>query len=661
MDIKKRIQELIQILNRANYEYHTLDQPTLTDQAYDALLKELVELEEKYPEYQRIDSPSQKIGGVVLDGFKKVTHSIPMMSLSNVFNIEELIAFDARIKKSVQTYSYVTELKIDGLAISLTYEKGLFVRAATRGNGTIGEDVTHNVKTIKSLPLRLSEDIDIEVRGEVFMPHKSFKALNEARLNAGEALFANPRNAAAGTIRQLDSNIVSKRNLDLFIYAIVNQDAFAKTQEETLKRLSDLGFKVNPNYKKVFGTQSLVETIDQYDKIRKRLPYDTDGIVIKVNEYDLYEEIGYTSKFPKWATAYKFQAERVLTTLKDITFQVGRTGVITPVAELEPVLISGSMVARATLHNEDYIKAKDIRIGDFVFVHKAGEIIPEVIEVNVDLRTDQKPFEMIENCPICGFKVSRKSGEADHYCTNPECPGKSMYGLIHFASRAAMDIDTLGEKVVETLHDLGYLNRISDIYRLKEYRDAMKDLPGFGERKVYTLLKAIEESKNQTFDRLLFGLGIKHVGSKVAKTLTKHYHTIDLLMAAKEEDLKKIPEIGPMIARSIIDYFSDQKNIDLIEELRTFGLTFSAEYREVIDSPFAEKTVVLTGKLSFFTRDEATELLEKYGAKVSGSVSKNTDFVIYGEDAGSKLQKANELGVQTLDEKAFKEIIDGIH
>ncbi|MBN2268405.1 MAG: NAD-dependent DNA ligase LigA [Acholeplasmataceae bacterium] len=661
MDIKKRILELTKQINQANYEYHTLDQPKISDQSYDQLLKELIELEELNPEYRYEDSPTQKIGGVILSSFTKVKHQIPMMSLSNVFDENELRSFDERIKKVVSSFSYITELKIDGLAVSLLYENGLFVRAATRGNGSIGEDVTHNVKTIKSLPLKLNEPVDIEVRGEIFMPHKSFKMLNEERLNEGEALFANPRNAAAGTIRQLDSNVVSKRNLDLFVYTIVNQMDYADTQEKALQYLSHLGFKVNPNYQKVFGIESLIETIHQYDIIRKRLPYDTDGVVIKVNEFSLYENIGYTAKFPKWATAYKFQAERVETILKDITFQVGRTGVITPVAELEPVLISGSMVARATLHNEDYIKHKDIRIQDTVLVHKAGEIIPEVIEVVLSKRTDQKPFVMIEKCPICQGEVVRKEGEADHYCINPDCPGKSMYGLIHFSSRQAMDIDTLGEKVVETLHDLGYLNKISDIYHLKEYKDALKDLPGFGDKKIYTLLKAIEESKKQGFDRLIFGLGIKHVGSKVAKTLTKFYASMDALRSAKLEDLQSIPEIGPMIAQSVVNYFQNETNLTQIEELQTLGLNMAIEKIETIESPFTGKIIVLTGKLGLYSRDEATEMLEKLGAKVTGSVSSKTDLVIYGEEAGSKLVKAKELNVEIMDEKTFKEIVDGLH
>ncbi|MFH2117689.1 MAG: NAD-dependent DNA ligase LigA [Bacillota bacterium] len=661
MNAKQRIAELIRILNQANYDYHTLDLPTISDQQYDQYLKELVFLEAQYPEYKQIDSPTEKIGGVVLSGFDKVTHQVPMMSLSNVFSTEELKQFDERIKKVVSDYSYTTELKIDGLAVSLTYEKGRFVRAATRGNGVVGEDITKNVKTIKSLPLKLKESIDIEVRGEIYMPHKSFTLLNEQRLSNDEALFANPRNAAAGTIRQLDTKVVASRNLDLFIYTIVNAEKYADTQIDALIYLSTLGFKVNQNYQNVFGIMALIEQIENYDHLRKSLPYDTDGVVIKVNESELYSSIGYTSKFPKWATAYKFQAEQVETILKDITFQIGRTGVVTPVAELEPILISGSMVARATLHNEDYVIAKDIRIDDTVLVHKAGEIIPEVIEVVLSKRTNQKPFKMIKACPVCGEAVIRREGEADHYCSNPVCPGKNINSLIHFASRVAMDIDTLGDKVVENLHDLGYLNRISDIYLLKNFAQELKELPGFGEKKVENLLVAIENSKHQSFDKLLFGLGIKHVGAKVAKILVKNYPNMTDLMQATLEELNNIPDIGEMIAQTIVSYFADMHNQTLITELKDLGLNMTYVKGEQIEHPFNNKTIVLTGKLQIFTRDQASDLIEKLGGKVSSAVSSKTDFVVYGDDAGSKLKKANELGVKVIDEQTFRVMVDGLY
>ncbi len=661
MNIKQRIDELVSMINQANEDYHTKDQPTMSDFEYDRLLKELIELENTYPEYKSNDSPTLKIGGVVLDGFKKVTHQVPMMSLSNVFNEDELRAFDERIRKVVKDFSYVSELKIDGLAVSLIYKKGKFTQAATRGNGTIGEDVTENVRTIKSLPLTLNEEIDIEVRGEIFMPHKSFKKANEERLNNNEPLFANPRNAAAGTIRQLDSKIVSKRNLDLFVYTIVNANDYVNTQAEALDFLKKLGFKVNPNHALLHDLDTLISKIKDYDVLRKTLPYDTDGVVIKVNAFDLYDFIGYTAKSPKWATAYKFEAEKMETVLKNITFQIGRTGVVTPVAELEPVFISGSQVARATLHNEDYIKAKDIRIGDYVLVHKAGEIIPEVISVIKEKRKDQKPFIMIDTCPVCGSHLERKQGEADYFCVNLECPGKNMNQLIHFASRVAMDIDTLGEKVVEVLHDLGYVSQIPDIYKLHAYKEPLKDLPGFGDKKIDKLLEAIENSKKQPLEKLIFGLGIKHVGQKVAKTLVKHYPTIDSLIEATYDDLLSIHEIGEMIAQSITSYFKEPKHIEMIEELKSLGLTMETEIRETLDHEFNGKTLVLTGKLETFSRDQAQAIIEKLGGKVASSVSSKTDYVVAGEDAGSKLKKALELNITVLTEEAFKVKIDGLY
>jgi len=661
MNIKQRMLELIQIINQANFDYHTLDRPTITDYEYDSMMKELISLEEQYPEYKENDSPTEKIGGSILSSFAKVDHAVPMMSLSNVFNADELKSFDDKIRKVVGNYSFVTELKIDGLAVSLTYEKGLFVRAATRGNGTTGEDVTSNAKTIKSLPLKLNQPIDIEVRGEIYMPHKSFKEVNEQRLANDEALFANPRNAAAGTIRQLDPKVVASRNLDLFAYTIVDANKYVSTQKEALELLEHLGFRVNLNYQLVFGIHTLIEQINNYDILRKTLPYDTDGVVIKVNEFELYGTIGYTSKFPKWATAYKFQAEQVETLLKDITFQIGRTGVVTPVAELEPVFISGSTVARATLHNEDYVLDKDIRIGDTVLVHKAGEIIPEVIEVVLSKRTNQIPFKMLEKCPVCDSDLIRKAGEADHYCSNPDCPGRNINSLIHFASRVAMDIDTLGEKVVETLHDLGYLTRIPDIYKLKEYSIELTDLPGFGDKKVFKLVNAIEDSKSQSFDKLLFGLGIKHVGAKVAKSLVKHFPTMDLLMKATIEELNGIPDIGEMIAESIVSYFQDIHHVEMIKELQDLGLNMTYLKGEQIEHAFNGKTFVLTGKLNIYTRDQASDLIEKLGGKVSSSVSVKTDYVVAGEDAGSKLKKANELNVKVIDEETFRTMVDGLH
>ncbi len=658
MDTKERIAWLRETINQANEAYHTYDNPTISDYDYDMYMKELVDLEARHPELKTVDSPTERVGGKVLDGFSKVTHAVPMMSLSNVFSEDELRQFIGRIQKSVGQVDLITELKIDGLAVSLSYEEGLFVRAATRGNGLVGEDVTDNVKTIRSLPLRLKQPVSITVRGEIFMPHQSFRKVNESRLLEGLPLFANPRNAAAGTIRQLDTNVVSKRGLDLFAYTIVESDQYAHTQKEALDVLENLGFKVNPHARLVSDTSSLIDAINTYDTLRKTMPYDTDGVVIKVNDIALHETIGYTAKSPKWATAYKFQAEQVKTTIQGITFQVGRSGVITPVALLDPVQISGSVVARATLHNEDYIKTKDIRINDTVLVHKAGEIIPEVIEVVMDDRRDQVPFEMIDACPVCGSLVERQPGEADHYCTNPECPGKTMNLLIHFASRQAMDIDTLGEKVVAVLHDLGYVQTIPDIYGLSVHKEALKDLPGFAEKKVDKLLKAIEDSKNQPFEKVLFALGIKHVGQKVAKTLVTHMKTMDHLIKATAEELALIPDIGPMIAQSLKDYFQISEHIAQIEALRAYGLSMEDRSEDILGETFSGMTFVLTGKLETMTRDEAADAINRLGGKVTSSVSQKTSVVVAGSDAGSKLSKAEALGVKVIDEKEFKEMLD---
>ena len=657
MDVLARIKQLREQINRANFLYHTLDKPEITDYEYDQLLAELVKLENEHPEFFDEASPTQKVGGKVLEGFEKVTHQVPMMSLANVFNLEELEDFCDKVYKVIPSVTFVSELKIDGLAVSLIYEKGIFKKAATRGNGLVGEDITLNAKTIKTLPLKLHEPIDIEVRGEIFMSHDSFKKANEDRLDNGLELFANPRNAAAGTIRQLDSKVVEKRKLSLFVYQIVNSKNYCSTQYEVLEYLKHLGFPVNPNFKLAKDVEQLKGYIGYYNELRKNLAYDTDGVVIKVNELSTYDQIGVTAKSPKYATAFKFEAEKQETIITGITFQVGRTGVITPVAELKPVFISGSLVSRATLHNEDYIKEKDIRIRDYVMVHKAGEIIPEVINVVMEKRNHQSPFEMIHECPVCSAPLLRKEGEADYYCTNDSCPGKNVYSLVHFASRVAMDIDSLGEKVVEILHELGYLNTIVDIYQLHEYKNELMDIPGFGKKKVEKLLDAIEASKKQSFDRILFGLGIKHVGAKVAKTLIKHFSTIDELMMAQSEALTSIPDIGDMIAESIVGYFSNEKNQQLINDLRNLGLNFSHQKEIIIEHEFNGKIFVLTGTLESFSRDQASLIIEKLGGKVSSSVSAKTDVLLAGSDAGSKLKKARELGVRIMDEEEFKRMI----
>ncbi|MFA5560310.1 MAG: NAD-dependent DNA ligase LigA [Acholeplasmataceae bacterium] len=657
MNYIKRIEELKQIINQANTDYHTKDQPTISDYQYDLYLNELIKLEEQYPEYKTNDSPTQKIGGAILKGFKKVKHTAPMMSLGNVFNIEELGAFYQRLTKTVKNFELVAELKIDGLAINLLYQDGVFTQATTRGDGVTGEDVTENVRTIKSLPLKLSKPVTIEVRGEIYMPAASFQKLNEQRILKEEPLFANPRNAAAGTIRQLDSKIVAKRDLDLFVYHLVTPFETINTQVEALESLKQWGFKVNSHYQLIKDETELIEAVEHYNQLRKNISYDTDGVVIKVNDFKQQNLFGSTEKAPRWAIAYKFRAEQKETKILDITFQVGRTGVITPVAELKPVLVSGSTISRATLHNEDYILERDIRVGDFVYVHKAGEIIPEIVSVAKEKRTEQQPFKMIENCPVCNSMLLRKEDEADHYCTNPSCPGKNVNGLIHFASRNAMNIETLGDKVIGILHDLGFLNTITDIYLLKNKKEDLMTIPGFGEKKVLNLLNAIEHSKANGFDTLLFGLGIKHVGAKVAKILVKHYQTIEAIAQATEEDLSQIPDIGPMIAQSVVNYFNDQPNVDLIKQLQDLGLNFAYEPEDMIEHEFNNKTFVITGKLQSYSREQAAQIIERHGGKVSSSVSAKTDYLLAGEDAGSKLKKAQSLNINILDETTFKEML----
>ncbi len=659
MDIKKRMMDLEQAIDQANYEYHTLDRPTVSDFEYDLWMKELIELETNYPELKSLTSPTLKVGGVVLDKFNKIVHDKPMMSLSNAFNDQDLIDFDERIQKEVDGYAYNMELKIDGLAINLKYKSGIFVSASTRGDGVIGEDVTTNVRTIKSLPMKLTLPLTLEVRGEVFMPHKSFERANEERAAEGLELFRNARNAAAGTIRQLDSKVVSNRGLDIFCYTLVDaQNYEVKTQEGVLKFLSQLGFKTNPNYVVAKNIQEVITHIHRYDELRKTLPYDTDGVVIKVNELSKYEQIGQTVKYPKWAIAYKFAPEEVVTKLHAITFQVGRTGVITPVAELTPVLISGSMVARATLHNEDYIKNLDIEIGDDVVVRKAGEIIPEVVRPVLENRKSTTKFKMIDVCPSCGETLYREVDEADWFCVNPGCPAQHVGKLIHFASRPAMNIDSLGEKIVSQLYEEGYIKDFLDIYKLKDQREKLVELDRMGDKKVDNLLEAIELSKQNSLDKLLFGLGINHVGAKVAKLLLKKFPSLEALSEATFEQLIQIDDIGEAIANSIIQYFSTDYAKTLIQTLHDLGIKTAMDQKETKSNPnFEGKTFVLTGKLETFTREDAATIIESCGGKVSGSVSKKTDYVLAGSDAGSKLEKANSLGVKVIDEVAFKEMI----
>lgn len=661
MDIKKRVEELTNILNDANYKYYVLDEPTITDQEYDKYLRELEELEQKYKEFARDDSPTKRVGGEVLDSFKKVTHKIPMMSLSDVFSESEVVNFDERIKKEGIRPQYVCELKIDGLSVSLLYEHGKLVRAATRGDGVVGEDITHNVKTIKSVPLTLNEDIDIEVRGEIYMSKKSLEKVNLERIKNGEKPLQNARNGAAGSIRQLDSKVAAKRGLDIWIYHLPNPlDYGIHTHYEALEFMKKLGFKTNPNNRLVNNINEVLEFISEKNAERKSLPYDIDGIVIKVNNIDQQQELGFTAKYPKWATAYKFPAEEVLTRLNDIIFTVGRTGQITPNAVLDPVIVMGSTIARATLHNENYIKEKDLRIGDIVSIRKAGDVIPEVVEVKKERRTgNEKNFEMIHNCPICGTNLVKKEGQVDYFCLNEHCPTRKIESLIHFAERDAMNIDGLGEKIMEDFFNFSFIRTIPDIYLLQTHREDLTRLEGYGEKSVTKLLEAIEKSKSNSLEKLLFGLGISHVGSKTAKIIASHYHNIDNIMKATLEDLSSINDIGEIIAKSIVDYFQKEDNKIIIERLKQYGINMNYLGQKIIkDETFYGKTFVLTGTMTEYKRDEAKNLIENYGGKTSSSVSKKTDVVIAGAEPGSKYDKAVELGITIWSEEDFKKNIE---
>ena len=655
--MKERMNELIDIINEADYNYHTLDNPTITDQEYDKYLRELFDIEEAHPEWVRPDSPTQHAGGQVIDEFKKVTHKIPMMSLSDVFSESEVIAFDERIKKEGITPEYVCELKIDGLSVSLLYENGELVRAATRGDGTTGEDITHNAKTIKVIPLKLKEKVSIEVRGEIFMNKETLKKLNEDRKKHNQPLLQNCRNAAAGSIRQLDSKVAAERKLDNFIYHLPNPlDYGIHTHEEALEYMRSLGFKINPNNRVVKNINEAIAFIEEKGKERPNLPYDIDGIVIKINNIDDQIRLGYTAKYPKWATAYKFPAEEVLTKLTDIIFTVGRTGQITPNAVLEPVIVAGSTISRATLHNEDYVNEKGLKIGDIVSIRKAGDVIPEVVEAKVKRRTGkEKDFVMITECPMCKTPLVKKEGQVDYYCPNNKCPARHIESLIHFASRDAMNIDGLGDSIMEDFYNFGFIGNIADIYSLKEHAKDLTRLEGYGEKSISNLLNSIETSKENSLERLLFGLGIPHVGAKTAKILAANFHTMDNLMSASLEELTTIDDIGEIIAKSIISYFNDNHHRAIVEELKDIGLNMEYLGKKIEKNPnFANKSFVLTGTLSSLTRDEAKEIIEENGGKTVESVSKKTSVVIVGDAPGSKYQKALDLGIEIWNEEEFK-------
>ena len=651
--MKNRYNELVELLNKANYEYHVLDNPTITDQEFDKYLRELINIEKEYPELVRDDSPTQKIGGEVIDGFKKIRHDIPMLSLSNVFNESEIMEFDNKISKEGFHPNYVCELKIDGLSVSLKYKNGKFVSAATRGDGVVGEDITHNAKTIKSIPLRLNKDIDIEVRGEIFMSKKVLEELNKLRSEQNLPLFQNCRNAAAGSIRQLDSNIARQRKLDTFIYHLPNPSDYGiKTHMEALEFMKELGFKTNPNNRLVSDVNGILNFINEKGSIRSELPYDIDGVVIKVNDINIQKELGYTLKYPKWATAYKFPATLVLTKLKDIIFTVGRTGQITPNAVLEPVLVQGSTIRRATLHNEQYVIDKGLKIGDIVSIRKAGDVIPEVVNPIIDRRDGtEKDFVMIKKCPICGSDLEISKSGIDYFCHNDACPKRNIESLIHYVSRKAMNIDGLGERIIEDFYNMGFIKKIEDIYDLKDKKTLLIELEGFGDKSVNNLITSVENSKSNSLERLIFALGINGIGEKNAKILAKKYKNIDNLMRASYEELNNIRDIGPILAKSIFEFFNNEENIVLINNLKNIGVNMNYIGEDVVENVnFINKKFVVTGTLKKYNRDEIKEIIENNGGTTSESVSKKTDIVIVGENAGSKYDKAVSLGIEIWDE-----------
>lgn len=660
---KKRIAELVEIINKASYEYYLNDNPSITDQEYDDYYSELLRLEEAYPELKREDSPTIRVGGEALSKFEKVEHKTPMLSFDDIFNEDEIIAFDERIRKSINNPTYTVEPKMDGLSGSLIYEKGLLVRVATRGNGLVGENITANGKTIKSIPLRIKKDIDIEVRGEIYMSKASFEKANKEREANGEALFANPRNAAAGSVRQLDSKITAKRNLDFMAYFIPNpKDYGIKTQEESLKFLRELGFVTN--YKlntTASNAEEIIKDIKALGEIRKSLPYEIDGVVLKVNNLEDEDRLGYTARVPRWGIAYKFPAEEVLTTLKEIKFTVGRTGKITPNAIFSPVHVAGSLISKATLHNEDYCIAKDVRVGDIISIRKAGDVIPEVVRVLKERRNGtEKEFQMLEYCPICHTKIVRKDTEADYYCPNEMCPARKIENIIHFASREAMNIDGLGESIIEDLYNENFITNITDIYDIDKYEEELMNLEGYGKKKIDNLKSAIKNSKNNSLERLIYGLGIRNVGAKTAKVLAKYYKTLDNLMTASYEELVNISDIGDIIAKSIISYFSNEDNKNIITKLKQLGVNTTyinnSGYEE--KDEFKGKTFVLTGSLVNITRDNASEIIESLGGKVSSSVSSKTSVVVVGDSPGSKYDKALALGIPIWQEDEFLDKIE---
>lgn len=646
--MNERMNELVELLNRYATEYYTSDNPSVSDSEYDRLYRELVELEQTHPEQVLPNSPTHRVGGKILDGFEKYSHQYPLYSLQDAFSREELFAFDARVRKELPNVTYICELKIDGLSISLTYEQGVLVVGATRGDGSIGENITENLKRVKDIPLTLPEALDITVRGECYMPRASFDQVNQSRQENGEPEFANPRNAAAGTLRQLDTAVVAKRNLATFLY----QEASPSTrdsQEQVLKHLEQLGFVVNPRRVLAHSMDEVWQFIQEVGQERDQLSYDIDGVVIKVNDLAGQEQLGFTVKAPKWAVAYKFPAEEKEAKLLSVDWTVGRTGVVTPTANLTPVQLAGTTVSRATLHNVDYISEKDIRKGDTVIVYKAGDIIPAVLRVVESKRISEEKLDIPTNCPSCESKLLHFEDEVALRCINPRCPAQIMEGLIHFASRDAMNISGLGPSMVEKLFAANLVKDVADVYRLTEH-DFLQ-LEGVKEKTAQKLYQAIQASKENSAEKLLFGLGIRHVGSKASKLLVQHFHSIETLAQADPEEVSNIETLGSVIAQSLQTYFATEGSKILLRELKEFGVNLDYKGQVVAgDAALSGLTVVLTGKLERLNRSEAKSKLESLGAKVTGSVSKKTDLVVAGADAGSKLQKAQELGIEIRDE-----------
>ena len=659
--LAKRVEKLTKILNEANYNYYVLDNPTITDQEYDKYLRELLDIETEHPELAKANSPTNRVGGEVIDKFNKIVHARPMLSLANVFNEEEIKDFDSKIKKEGYNPEYVCEYKIDGLSVALIYEHGELVRGVTRGDGVTGEDITHNVKTIKSIPLTLPRPIDIEVRREIFMNKSTLKKLNEQREKEGQPLLQNVRNAAAGSIRQLDSRITAKRELDNFIYYLPEPEKYGiKTHLEALEFMKSLGFKVNPANKLVSDIAGILDFIAEITEKRNTLPYEIDGVVIKVNDISMQEKLGYTAKYPKWATAYKFPATEVLTKLTDIIFTVGRTGRVTPNAVLEPVIVMGSTIHRATLHNEEYVLSKNLMIGDIVSIRKAGDVIPEVVEAKFERRTGKEiPFQMIHECPMCHSKLEKITGQADYYCRNTECPKRNIESIIHYVSRDAMNIEGLGEEIVEELYNLGFIKNITDLYSLKDKKKAIMEFDGYGEKSLNKIIENIENSKNNSMERLLYGLGIKEIGTKTAKLLASEFSNMDMLIQATEEELESIRDIGKVTAQSVVKYFATHR--DLIDELRNLGINMTYQGKNTgINELVTDKRFVITGTITGLGRKEIKEKLESYNAHVSESVSKNTDIVIVGANPGSKYQDALNLGITIWDETRTLEVLNNL-